>query len=385
MHILIVANGYPTKRNPQLGCFEKDQAEALSKLGHKVTIAAVDGRFRLYRRKIGITQYKDGNLAAYTIYYFPLAFLFYYKLRFKVRELMMLKLFDTIVKSEGMPDVVYAHYMSSMAELALVKRKYNIPVVGMEHWSVLNKPVLNKKFIYAGNIAYGIVDKLLAVSPSLQLQLVKHFNKPSDVVFDMVNDIFFEASINENKNNKPFRFISVGSLNSWKAYDILLKAFKRLDVVDTELYIIGSGPDKEALMQLREELSLNDKVYFLGRKDKPAIIRELSEANAFVLASRGETFGVAYIEAMAMGLPVIATRCGGPESFMNEKCGLMVDVNDVEGLSAAMKEMICNIKSYRPLEIREYVRSRFSEEIIVSQIDKYLNEVIKNKSNSNGN
>ena len=56
MRIFLISRGYPTKREPQWGCFEKDQAEALAKYGHEVVMLSVDTRFRWYWRKIGITR-----------------------------------------------------------------------------------------------------------------------------------------------------------------------------------------------------------------------------------------------------------------------------------------------------------------------------------------
>ena len=62
----------------------------------------------------------------------------------------------------------------------------------------------------------------------------------------------------------------------------------------------------------------------------------LAHADIFVLASRKETFGIVYVEAMAKGLPVIATKCGGPEEFVNKENGILVPVDNVEELSKAM-------------------------------------------------
>ena len=82
---------------------------------------------------------------------------------------------------------------------------------------------------------------------------------------------------------------------------------------------------------------------------------------------------------MAMGLPAIATRCGGPESFMNDDCGIMVDVDDVDELVSAMNRMEEHIDDYSPLAIREYVRSRFSGEVIAKQLESIFEEEIKAK------
>lgn len=376
MHILIISHGYPTAKDPQWGCFEKDQAEALVRLGHKVTIAAVDGRYRKLDRKHGITHYQDGTINGYVIYYFPLSFLCNYKLILAIRRRMMSTLFKHIVEKEGLPDVVYAHYAVGMYQSAVIKQSYNIPVLGIEHWSVLNKPVLSKAERCRCGEGYEVVDKLLAVSPSLQTQIKKHFGKDSEVLYDMVNEIFLQQPLIEKPFRKPFKFVSVGSLNHWKSFDVLIDAFNGIKDKNAQLYIVGEGGDRNALEELIKKLLLSDRVHLLGRLDKPSIIQRLSDSDAFVLPSRGETFGVAYVEALAMGLPVIATRCGGPESFMTDECGLMVDVDDVEGLTAAMDRMQETINSYDPNAIREYIRSRFSASEIAKQIENHLNSAI---------
>ena len=72
MKIVIIANGYPTKQEPQFGCFEKDQAFELKKQGHDVTILYIDGRFRKYWRKIGVSHKVDNAINVYGIYLFPI-------------------------------------------------------------------------------------------------------------------------------------------------------------------------------------------------------------------------------------------------------------------------------------------------------------------------
>ena len=71
MKIIIIANGYPAERDPQWGCFERDQAFALKSLGHDVSILYIDSRFRPYWRKIGITYKNDNGINVCGIFIFP--------------------------------------------------------------------------------------------------------------------------------------------------------------------------------------------------------------------------------------------------------------------------------------------------------------------------
>ena len=100
----------------------------------------------------------------------------------------------------------------------------------------------------------------------------------------------------------------------------------------------------------------------------------MSESDCFVLASRRETFGVAYIEAMAMGLPVIATKCGGPEDFVTNENGILVPVDDIDKLKEALIKMHQNIDLYD----REKISSSTRESFAPSTIAKHLIEVYKN-------
>ena len=380
MKILIFSHGIPSDIDPQWGCFELDQAKALEALGHKVTLAAIDGRFRKSRAGRGVVYSEFGKIHAYLYYLIPYRLLGLQTLRIKVRSWMTRRLFGVICKKEGFPDIIYAHYLFTMGGLDLVHRDYpDIPVVGIEHWSHLSKKELSPADVTRGLVGYGLADRLLAVSPSLQLQIKNHFGKDSEVVYDTVDNVFLESSIKEEKPVIPFRFISVGTLNEGKGYDVLIRAFAAMANHASELIIIGDGPEKEGILQLCKDLQVEDRIVLKGRLSHEEIVKNLAEANAYVLASRSETFGVSYIEAMAMGLPAIATRCGGPESFMNDSCGLMVDVDDVAGLTVAMDRMVEHIRDYSPEAIREYVRSRFSGKVIARQLEQIFEEVIHKK------
>ena len=374
MHVLIISHGYPTVRDPQWGCFEKDQAEALINMGHRVTVAVVDMRFRPFNQSFGISHLNDGAISAY-IYFLLSGKLIPGRMRQLVPERMMLRLCRKIFLREGMPDVIYAHYMPCIAMLRLVKQKYTIPIVGIEHWSELNKSTLPPRLMQSGRTAYALTDRLLAVSPSLQAQMKRHFGVESEVVCDMVSDVFLQPVILE-KTAKPFVWLAVGSLIHRKGYDVLIEAFAQLGGVE-QLIIIGSGTENERLHAQAEHLGIADRVRFTGMLDKQDIVRLMNESNAFVLPSRGETFGVAYIEAMAMGLPVIATPCGGPEHFVNSDNGLLVDIDNVEQLTKAMRQIETSIDKYQPEAIRAYVQERFSAKAIAGQLEEIFEEVIK--------
>ena len=103
----------------------------------------------------------------------------------------------------------------------------------------------------------------------------------------------------------------------------------------------------------------------------------MAAANVFVLPSHHETFGVVVIEALALGKPVIATRCGGPESIIESGDGLLVPTNNIEALAQAMAEISSHMDQYDPVDIRERCRIRFGEEAIVSRLIEVYQDVSK--------
>jgi glycosyltransferase involved in cell wall biosynthesis len=123
---------------------------------------------------------------------------------------------------------------------------------------------------------------------------------------------------------------------------------------------MGDGPERGYLKSLAAELELESVVEFSGAYVRSEFAEALSLSDVFVLASRRETFGVVYIEAMACGVPVIATRCGGPEDFVNGLNGLLVPVEDVESLAKAMLEIRENIKNYNRDIISNTAREGFA-------------------------
>lgn len=381
MKIILIANGYPDKRDPQWGCFERDQALALSEQGHQVSVLYVDKRFRTYWRRIGFSHIKENNMDAYGIFVMPtrwIRWLLGSRIQYWVSTHLLDLVYRKYIRDHGCPDIIYAHYLYNIAYAAFLKKKYAVPLVGIEHWSALAQKTLSPNLVSFCRIAYNHADKLLAVSESLKSQIKSHLGIDSTIVYDMLGPEFISPSLKQKTTEKGFKFIAVGSLKEIKGYDVLISAFAKSDLArkGCQVIIVGAGVEKSYLENQIHELGLTESVILAGRKSKQGIINLMSECHAFVLSSRSETFGVACIEAMSQGLPVIATICGGPEEFINEDNGLLIPVDNVESLSKAMIDMYNHYSMYDTDAIAKECKRRFAPQVIANQLTRIFEEVV---------
>lgn len=371
MKVAVISRGKPNQQYPLNGIFEFDQAKALAKQGIEVAFIAIDFRARSFKRKYGLFKYECDGVHVFE-FSLPINV---YRRALSILQRLLLIPFRAMLKSFGKPDVVHAHFYSIAAIATVIKKKYGIPLVVTEHSSKINKPAseisaLDKKVAAK---AYNRCNSLICVSKALADNILQTFNHDSSVIPDMVDNQIYSYG-GKNKNLSPFVYVSVGNLVPIKAFDVLIEAFAKADD-DAQLYIIGDGSEKTKIENQITKLGLEGKVKLFGRLNRLEINEIYQHGHVFVLPSQSETFGVSYVEAMYAGLPVIATRCGGPESFVDDSNGMLVAVNDVEGLADAMNAMRANYSAYDPVKISEESTKKFSPDVISGEIIEIYNKI----------
>jgi glycosyltransferase involved in cell wall biosynthesis len=161
----------------------------------------------------------------------------------------------------------------------------------------------------------------------------------------------------------PLHLIYVGRLVDWKAIDIALEAIARLPSdVSVEFEIIGDGPMRQSWEAVTSALGLGPVVRFSGFLPQQECARRMQQADVFVLPSLFECGGSVVLEAMATGLPVIATAWGGPCDYLDESCGILVEPSSreglVEGFSAAIQALANSAALREQLGGSGYLRAR---------------------------
>ncbi len=374
MKILVLPSWYP----PMGGRFFRNQAEALAKLGHEVDVLILYEKGISQKTNFKINAKKSTliNEICNTFYRIP-------KLNLLNKKLFVRKfkiLLDNYLKQHN-PDVIHVHSAIwagiVVEELA---QKYKIPYVITEHHShFLEKkiPLSNadkSQFINA----FKNSSKIISVSTALKNAIIKLKiqNKKLVVIPNMIDFKYFDILTNISKN-KEFTFISVGELSQLKGLDVLIKAFSKIKNSNCKLVIVGKGKELANLKDLTKRLNIQNKVQFAGYKSKEDLLEVYNKANVYVSSSRIETFGVTLIEALACGLPIIATNCGGPKDIVNKNNGYLAENENANSLHEKMELMIENFDNFDTNLIRGNAIELYNKKTIALQIEKVLIETIK--------
>lgn len=375
MKTFVISRGIPSEKYPLYGIFEFDQAKALAKSGLDTSMLVIDFRSRRYKRKYGFFSYEKDNVKIFELS-LPLNL---YRRALPLLQFLMIFLYKKAVKIIGKPDVIHAHFYSIAAIASIIKKKYDIPFFITEHSSKLNKAAAHISNIDKSLTmkAYSQADAIISVSKTLSSNIKDNFGFESHIIHNMID--LEHSNYSKKNDNESFTFISVGNLISRKGFDILIKAFKKAFADDSKvcLNIIGEGEERIHLQNIINECNISDRVRLLGQKTRTELFELMRKSDAFVLASKIETFGVVYIEAMVCGLPVIATRCGGPEDFVNDTNGFLIPTDDIETLSKALIKMRLNIDNFDNERISEECYNKFSSENIAKQIVEQYYKVLK--------
>jgi glycosyltransferase involved in cell wall biosynthesis len=347
-----------------------DQSKALAEYGHKVVFAAIDVRSIRRWRRWGLHTRVWKSVPVFE-YNFPIGPILP-NFREKISKHGFARVLNKVIKQFGKPDIVHAHFSGTAKCVVEACKAAGIPYVVTEHSSGVNRDDLNENEISELKYVYGNAARVIAVSSPLANRIKDYTGVNAIVVPNIVDLSTFSVN---RKTHKGFKIVSAGGLDYRKGFDVLMKAFVKFSATcnDASLIIMGDGPARDSLEGLASELEIREKFRITGQYVRSEFAQELSQSDVFVLASRRETFGVVYAEALACGVPVIATRCGGPEDFVNDSNGILFDVDDVDGLAKAMGYMHDNVSLFNSEKIREDVQMKFS----ANEIAKELSEVFE--------
>jgi glycosyltransferase involved in cell wall biosynthesis len=269
------------------------------------------------------------------------------------------------------PDVVHAHSFLSAVPSLVYARLRRLPVVYTEHWTIFtdeNPGRLSRLHDRLANAVIGRVDLVLPVSQDLADALARRAHARFEVVDNVVDTGLFTPPASRSTGA---RLLTVGLMtNGRKGVDYLLKAVARVheERPDVELDVVGDGGLRPGYERLAGELGIADCVRFHGYRDKPAIAQLMREADLFTLGSRFENSPCVVIEAMASGLPVVATRVGGVPELVTDAVGVLAEPQDAESLAAAIETALGRLDGYDREAMVRTAKERFSRETVGARL-----------------
>ncbi|MDH5611257.1 MAG: glycosyltransferase family 4 protein [Gammaproteobacteria bacterium] len=260
-----------------------------------------------------------------------------------------LKALVSLVRREKI-DLIQSHLLGSNVYCALAGLITRKPVVATFHGAVDIGSKERLMWLKFGAINMG-ASSIVAVSDSLRENIIKRTplrNSKTSVIYNGINTADFMRPTSDalrkqmGWNKKDIIIGSLGNIRPAKAYDVLLRSAALLKdhMLNFRFVIAGQGKGRlfEDLLKLKDDLCLGDRVLFLGFNDDPADF--LSNLDLFLLSSTSEGFSIATIQAMAAGLPVVATRSGGPQEIItHEKNGWLVDPDNPQLIAEALDRL----------------------------------------------
>ena len=277
------------------------------------------------------------------------------------------------------PDVIHCHVAGRNLWFA---SKYfsKTPCVLSEHWSgYLNSffdrlPFYTRRFLIrninrskvitcaSNHLAEALIEKGVNKKIEILQNVIKYKEKKEEIIKDGFTFLVVADLVDEIKNISG-----------------VIDAMSRLEVEDCKikLVVVGGGEDQTYLENLVEEKNLKSRVVFHGRAVQEVVQDHFLKADCIIVNSHIETYSMVTIESILSGCPVIATRCGGPEQFINADNGILINTNDTNGLKDAMFEVLQNKAKYTPDKVRTSIVNRYSEQSITKHLDQIYEQAIK--------
>ena len=379
MNILVIPTWYPSGQDKLMGNYHKEFCEALceNKEIHVNMLFIERERLNnpikyLFMPKEDVIQ-EQGYKTYITRMLNVEPISFAWQLKRYVKKLD--KAFKKYLKENPKPDILHAMVTIPAGYAAcILGNKYHIPVVVTEHSSYYKRffEGKNKKYgsYVLNNAKYTTVSNFMA-------EYIRSKNIACEVLPNVINTEIFNKP---RKKINSLKLITVAALRQGKRIDDIIAALKiivkqRKDL-NPKLPIVGDGFWEDEYKRKCHELNMDKYVHFVGRKNKSEIAQILVNHNIFVIASQKETFCIPGVEALASGLPIVSTKCLGPEEYINDKCGKLVEVGNIEALANAIIEVYQNLDHYDVSELKK-VAQRYSRKEVVNKALKIYKEILK--------
>ena len=368
MKSLFVSPWYPTAFDPVAGVFVREHAKAVALYDEVVVLhlatarEGVGGPWALHREADpGLTE----GLTTYRMWCgrWPLT-----NTAAFVSTLGLLRAFRHIVAEGFRPDIIHANVHSVALPSVLIGTLSRVPVVITEHSSAFPQRLLTARDVWRARAAFAGADVVMPVSEALRRGIEAYGIRASFVCIpNVVNTTLFYPDARRPGDGQVRRLLFVGLMpaSHVKGFPHLLRALRRLEDQWSEwrLDVVGDGPARLEYEAAAAALGLADKITFHGIQPKAVVAGLMRCADVFLLPSLWENLPCVLIEAVASGLPIVATRVGGIPEIVDESVGVLVPPGDAEALTNAILSVIESLDEFDRSEIASRA-ARYSPETV---------------------
>lgn len=288
-------------------------------------------------------------------------------------------------------DLLHVHYaiphaMSAcMAKKILATRGNDIKIITTLHGTDVTLVGLEPSFMPLVKFSIEESDGVTAVSQFLKNKTISahQTNKEIEVIYNFIDTELYKPKKNEDAKlrfapNREKIIIHTSNFRPVKRVADTIRVLKLVnEVISAKLLLIGDGPDRSECERLVRELKLESYVTFLGKQD--GIEELLNLGDVFLLPSETESFGLAALEAMACGVPVICTNIGGlPELNIHNQTGFLTKIGDIETMAKNTIALLKDESKHK--QFREACRDRavsyFNINLIIQKYLNYYNKIL---------
>lgn len=381
MRICIVTTVFPRRIGDGEGAFIWQHALGMKKLGHEITIVAMHSPGTLRHELF------DGVPVIRVPYWLPERA---QRLRrvgggipinvrgSKLAKLQLGTLFAVLatrVMGIGRhSDLIHANFTIAAGASLLGKPVHRRPIIITVHGSDIFQ---GPSYPLGGTFTKAVLqnsDHVVAVSGALRERAIG-IGAPETrctVIPNSVDTDFF-AVARPDWAARDASILFVGSLIKRKGIDYLLQAFAKIatSAPDTNLLIVGEGPELGALVSLANELGIATRVRFTGMLDRVSVRNLMQGARGLVLPSTEEGQGVVMLEALACGTPVVGTAVGGIPEVLNPSVGRLIPPRDTSALAGALLELCTDDGRWHAMSIhaRRLIEGSYAPTVVARRYD----------------
>lgn len=294
-------------------------------------------------------------------------------------------------------DLIHAHYAIPHATSAYLAReilksenkiKKNIKIITTLHGTDITLVGLEPSFLSTMKFSIEQSDGVTAVSKFLKDKTISNYkiNKEIEVIPNFIDLDKYKRDVDYNtecfrKNLAPNNekiMIHTSNFRPVKRVQDVIKVFAQVnEKIPSRLILVGDGPERSDCQALCRELNITELVRFMGKQETIASL--LSISDLFLIPSQEESFGLAALEALSCGVPVISTSVGGlPELNLHDETGYITTIGDVDRMARYAIDLFTNEKKYKLFSKNARIRAQeFDEEKIVPIYENFYEKVLK--------